>query len=51
MKKQEVAFEKAPQNFFAPEGASVFNTARSGAKVFWFFFSKKNFFLPLRSPP
>jgi hypothetical protein len=22
------------------------NTARSGAKVFWFFFSKKNFFLP-----
>jgi hypothetical protein len=27
-----------------------FNTARSGAKVFWFFFSKKNFFLKPAAP-
>jgi hypothetical protein len=27
-------------------GTARANTARSGAKVFWFFFSKKNILLP-----
>jgi hypothetical protein len=32
-------------DFFGVIAAGV-TKARSGAKVFWFFFSKKNFFLP-----
>ncbi len=39
--KQAVAFEKAPQNFFAPLVPGGCNAARSGAKVFWLLFFKK----------
>jgi hypothetical protein len=33
--------KKAPQKLFAPRGWGVFNTARSGANVFWYLFFKK----------
>jgi hypothetical protein len=35
---------------FCPGDTGVFNTARSGAKVFWFFFLKKNILLASDCP-
>jgi len=46
VRKQAVAFlKKSSAKNFCSGLTGVFNTARSGAKVFWFFFSKKNFLL------
>jgi hypothetical protein len=39
--KKRTARPAAPQKLFAPRGWGVFNTARSGAKVFWLLFFKK----------
>jgi hypothetical protein len=38
-------FEKRKQKTFAPLAPSLKPPRRPGAKVFWFFFSKKNNFL------
>jgi len=51
--KQAVAFEKAPQNFFAPVGLGRFqDRAKRSRKVFWLLFFKKvtAFFLLLALP-
>jgi hypothetical protein len=49
-RKQALLFvnKKKQKNFdFFDMSAAGVSQARSGAKVFWFFFSKKNIFLPL----
>jgi len=47
--KQALLFvNKKKQKNFDFKGPPRFTTARSGAKVFWFFFSKKNILLPFQ---
>jgi len=46
------AKKRSKKNFDSRvRGTASATTARSGAKVFWFFFLKKNVFLPSRCLP